>query len=92
MTDPQARIFRESTPDEWHEAALVDHPDATLDDLEPDGSRRTVDEYERDGWDAERAGPKTLAQARENLAARIADPSAPDTPAELGAYDDLEGE
>lgn len=90
MTDPQTRIFRDATADQWQESALVDHPDATLDDLEP-GVRRSVDEHEADGWDSERAGPKTLDMARENLAARIADPDAPDGPAEFGAYDDLEG-
>ncbi len=91
MTDPQSRIFHESTPDEWDETTLLDKPDGTLDDLEPDdATRKTVDDHEADGWDAERAGPKSLEQARENLAARIADPSAPDTDGEYTAYDELD--
>ena len=88
MTDPQSRIFRDATRDEWDEVELVDNEHATLDDLEPDdATRKTVDEYEAEGWDAERSGPKTLDEAREILAARIADPSAPETDAEAGAYD-----
>lgn len=39
------------------------------------------------GWDTGREGPKSLAEAREALAARIADPHAPDDESVAGAYD-----
>ena len=86
MTDAQSRAFRDATPDEWQESTLADNEHGTLDDLDPDGARRSVEEYEAAGWDAERTGPKTVDEARESLAARIADPSAPDTEDEAGAY------
>lgn len=91
MTDPQSGVFHESTQDDWTEADLVDHPDGTLDDLEPEPVK-TVDEYEAEEWDSELAGPKTLDEARENLAARINDPHAPDTKDEASAYDGPPGD
>jgi hypothetical protein len=49
---------------------------------------RSPDEWRATGWDEGREPPKTLAEARAALAARVADPAAPDTDAT--AYDDLE--
>lgn len=91
MTDPQSQVFREATQDDWTEVELLDHPDGTLDDLEP-APVKTVDQYESEGWDAERVEPKTIDEARDNLAARIADPHAPDTENETGAYDGTPGD
>lgn len=91
MTDPQADAFRESGPEDWDETSLVDHPHGTLRGLEdqvPAAWAQVRDQHERDGWDAERAGPKSVEQARENLAARIGDPACPDTDAQAGAYDE----
>ena len=51
---------------------------------------KTPEEWNAEGWDAGRQDPKTLDEARAGLAARIADPRAPDTEAESGAYDGLE--
>ncbi|WP_290049568.1 hypothetical protein [Amycolatopsis solani] len=50
---------------------------------------KTPQEWDAEGWDADRQGPKTLDEARTALAERIADPHAPDTEAESGAYDDV---
>ncbi len=52
---------------------------------------KTPEEWDAEGWDADRQGPKDLGEARSALDARIADPHAPDTEAEFGAYDGLEG-
>jgi hypothetical protein len=52
---------------------------------------KTPEEWDAEGWDADRQDPKNLDEAREALAARIAAPDAPDTEAEAGAYDALEG-
>lgn len=91
-TDPQSRAFRDAADaDRWdddidtlvavHGAAR--HPPTT------DVSQiRLPDDYEAAGWDAGREGPKTPTEARAALAARIADPAAPDTDAEAGAYDE----
>jgi hypothetical protein len=91
-SDPQSRAYREAGPaDHWDDDvnALIEqhgavvHDEATvIDDV------RGPDSYETDGWDIDRDGPKTIGEAREALAARIADPSAPDTEAEAGAYDE----
>ncbi|HET9139230.1 hypothetical protein [Actinophytocola sp.] len=51
---------------------------------------RTPEEWEAAGWDAGREPPKTLAEARAALAARIADPNAPDDESLAGVYDDLD--
>jgi len=89
MTDPQSSVFRDAPPSAWDETRLVDHPNLTLADLDP-LVQYSREEYEAAEWDADRAGPKTIEQARENLAARISDPAAPDTDDEAGAYDDEE--
>lgn len=46
-----------------------------------------VEEHEAAEWDADRTGAKTPEEAAQALAARVADPSAPDTDA--AAYDGL---
>ncbi|MEV6640261.1 hypothetical protein [Amycolatopsis sp. NPDC051371] len=52
---------------------------------------KTPEEWAAEGWDKTRQQPKTLDEAREALAARIAAHDAPDTEADAGAYDALEG-
>ncbi len=52
---------------------------------------KSPQEWDAEGWDADRRGPKDLDEARTALAERIADPHAPDTEAEAGAYDEPEG-
>lgn len=90
MTDPQSAGFREAGQLDWHEISLIDNEVSTLDDFEPDdGRRKTVAQYETDDWDAESTGLVSLAQAREDLAARVADPACPETDAEADVYDQL---
>jgi hypothetical protein len=52
---------------------------------------KTPEEWDAAGWGADRQSPKTLGEARAALAARIAAHDAPDTEADSGAYDELEG-
>jgi hypothetical protein len=52
---------------------------------------KTPQEWDAEGWDADRQQPKTLDEARAALAARIAARNAPDTDADAGAYDALDG-
>ncbi|MEU0794709.1 hypothetical protein ABZ342_32000 [Amycolatopsis sp. NPDC005961] len=52
---------------------------------------KTPEEWAAEGWDEGRQQPKTLDEAREALAARIAAHDAPDTEADSGAYDEPEG-
>lgn len=87
MSDLQSSAFRDAPPSAWDETPLVEHPDLTLADLEPE-HEHSREAYEAARWDAGRTGPKTLDEARENLAARIDDPAAPDTEDEAGAYDE----
>jgi hypothetical protein len=91
-SDPQSRAFREATEaDHWDDDvnALIEqegavyHDEATSVDEVPG-----PDSYEADGWDVDRDGPKTIGEARVALADRIANPEAPDTDAEAGAYDE----
>jgi hypothetical protein len=88
--DAQRRAFTEAGPAGWA-AETVLLADAVV--YEPDDSTpiKTPEEWDAEGWDAGRQNPKTLDEARAALATRIADPHAPDTEAESGAYDDLEG-
>lgn len=88
MTDPQSSAYRQAGQNDWDETSVVDHPHGTLGDQVPANWIEVRDQHERDGWDAERAGPKTVEQARENLEARIGDPACPDSEAEAGAYDE----
>lgn len=92
--DPQSRAFREAGPaDRWDGdlAALEDtaqgwvHPPATS-----HAGLVLPEMYEHGaGWDEHRDGPKSLHQAQQALAQRIADPSAPDTQIEADAYSNL---
>ncbi|UOZ07556.1 hypothetical protein [Amycolatopsis sp. WQ 127309] len=52
---------------------------------------KTPEEWAAEGWDSGRQNPKTLDEARAALAARIAAHDSPDTEADSGAYDALEG-
>jgi hypothetical protein len=89
--DRQKAAFIESTESDWIrqtellQGTVVHEPDDP--DAEP---IREPEEWHAQGWDAEREPPKTITQAREALAARIADTNAPDTDAVANAYDDLE--
>ena len=87
MIDKQAQAFRDAPPSDWaaQAAMLTDathYPAGTDPNLTPE-------QYEARQWDAERGPAKTLDDARTALAARIADPAAPDDPSVRGAYDDL---
>jgi len=89
--DRQSLAFRENDvhvpDDQLADLAEAIHPAATS----LAGIRLPAD-HEAEDWDAERTGPKTLTEARVQLAERIADPAAPDGHEVAGAYDDLDGE
>lgn len=82
--DPQSAAFREAGDDDW----VSDQQIAEVATVH-DGPVRTPEEYE--GWDAGREGAKSLDEAREALAARIADPAAPEDEQSAGAYDNAGG-
>lgn len=82
--DPHAAVFRDAGPADWTSDDLI----AGLLDrglLEDTTDHPIADNP--DGWDDERTGPKTIDEARAQLAARVADPTAPDNDAT--AYDEL---
>lgn len=89
--DAQSRAFREATVvDQWDgdlETLVAEHG-ATVHPPITDLSQLVLpDDYEAGrGWDSGRDGPKTIGEARAALAARIADPAAPDSDADAGAY------
>ncbi|WP_410670497.1 hypothetical protein [Amycolatopsis sp. cmx-4-68] len=86
--DAQRRAFTDAGPADWAAETVgeVHRPG------DPDAAPiKTPEEWDAEGWDADREGPKTLGEARDALAARIADPRAPDTEAVSGAYDEPEG-
>lgn len=91
-SDPQSRAYREATDaDHWNGDvnALIEQEGAVYhDEATSIAQLPGPDAYEADGWDIDRDGPKTIEQARETLAARIADPTAPDTENEAHAYDE----
>lgn len=89
--DAQRRAFTDAGAADWAaEAELL--ADAVVHEPgDPNAEPvRTPEEWDSTGWDENRDGPKSLDEAREALAARIADPHAPDTEATAGAYDDME--
>jgi hypothetical protein len=91
MSDPQRAAYTDADETDWaHQATLLEgcvvHEPGDLTDV------REPDEWHAEGWDANRQPPKTLDEAKAALAARVADPDAPDTVDHLHAYDDLEGE
>jgi hypothetical protein len=92
-TGPQSRAFREATDaDHWDDDinALVQLEGAVHHEPITDISRIQLPEYyQAQEWDKDRDDPKNVTEARDALAVRIDDPSAPDTNAEASAYDDL---
>lgn len=92
--DPQSWAFREATEaDSWDGdlAAITGSGEAAYREPITDLGHVTLPEdYEAAGWDEGREQPKDIREARAALHARIDDPSAPDTEAERGAYDNLE--
>lgn len=90
--DAHGRLYREMFPHErYSDMELPAHAEqahpaaASLDGI------RLPDDYEADMWDVGRGEPKTVDEARAALAARIADPNAPDGDEAAGAYDNEEG-
>lgn len=84
--DRQSEAYRLATEADWAGANLAEC------DVYPDGDERpirTPDYHEARYWDRARGEPKTLAEARAALAARIADPTAPDDASVAHAYDEL---
>jgi hypothetical protein len=91
--DPQHAAFADSDESDWAKSeellagAIVHEPD------DPgDTPVRTPEEWDEEGWDAERQPPKTIEDARQALAGRIADPEAPDDASHAGAYGEPGGE
>jgi hypothetical protein len=92
-TDPQSRAFRDaSDADYWRddidslvqlEGAVYHAPISDISQI------RLPADYEAKEWDKGRDKPKSVTEARDALAHRIPDSSAPDTDAEAAAYDDL---
>jgi len=78
--DLQSRAFREATAADW---AVTPE----LIEIDYEGLPLTPDEWDDLRWDAQRGGPKSLAEAQAALRARVADPAAPDD--DDTAYDDL---
>jgi hypothetical protein len=87
VIDRQSAAYRHATEEDW--------AGVNLDECEvyEDGDPRPIagpEEWEQTGWDTGREPPKTVGEAKAALAARIADPTAPDDESMAGAYDDLE--
>jgi hypothetical protein len=84
--DRQAVAYRDAQPSDWATDAIlagaVVHEPGT-------GPERTPAEWDTAGWDTGRMEPKTVTEAQALLAARIADPEAPDDHTVAGAYDQL---
>jgi len=89
--DAQSAAFREAGPaDRVRDHDIHHHAEAQHAPLGDLGEIQLPEDYEAGRWDAGRVGPKSLDDARAQLAARIDDPSAPDGAEVAGAYDDLE--
>lgn len=92
--DAQSLAFRNATEvarvsdDELRQHTAVVHP--PLYSGQATKPLELPEDYEAKDWDAERIGPKSLAEARQALAERIADPVAPDGPEVEVAYDGLD--
>lgn len=82
--DRQSAAYRHATEADWAGVNLAECEVYSDGDERP---IRTPEEFEADVWDAGREGPKTLVEAQAALAARIADPTAPDDESVAGAYD-----
>jgi hypothetical protein len=88
--DPQREAFAGASPADWAwEAAMLKGAFVHEPGVDSGDPILTPEEWDAAGWDGERRGPKTVTEARAALAARIADPDAPDTDAVAGAYDGL---
>ncbi|HTF54636.1 MAG TPA: hypothetical protein VK735_44950 [Pseudonocardia sp.] len=94
QSDTQSRAFRGMTEADRvgdaeirAHASAVHHPPDNLNDLL--AVLTLPDEYDADGWDSAALQPKTTGEARAALAARIADPNAPDNATHARAYDQL---
>lgn len=90
LLDRQSQAFRSNAatvPDDLlhAQAEAVHAPLGTSATAVP---LRLPEDYEAEQWDAGRDGPKSLDEARVALAARIADPDAPDGDEVRGAYDE----
>lgn len=91
--DAQRSAFTGASPDDWAAEADLLADAVVHEPNEPHAEPiRTPEEWDATRWDEDRDGPKSIDEAREALAARIADPTAPDTEAVAGAYDGLEDE
>lgn len=89
--DPQLRAFADADESDWsREAELLEDAVIHVPGAADAPPIRTPEEWDAEGWDADRLPPKTVAEAQVALAGRIADPAAPDTEAVAGAYDELE--
>ncbi|MFC5992963.1 hypothetical protein ACFQE5_01910 [Pseudonocardia hispaniensis] len=89
--DAQSRAYREmDAVERYGDIELGAHAEAEHEPATSLDGIRLPEDYEAELWDAGREQPKTPDAAREALAARIADPTAPDGPESVGAYDDLE--
>ncbi|MFD5089308.1 hypothetical protein ACFWMR_01810 [Amycolatopsis thailandensis] len=89
--DPQRAAFVGASSEDWAAQAALLEGAVVHDPSDPDAAPiRTREEWDAEGWDAERQPPKTVAEAQAALAGRIADPNAPDTAVVAGAYDELE--
>lgn len=85
--DRQAEAFRDASPGDWATDALL--TGAVVHEPDSPDPIASPEEWDDRGWDAGREPPKTLTEAQALLAARIADPDAPDDDTVAGAYDDL---
>lgn len=91
-TDPQHLAFAESGESDWARAAALLEDAVVHEPGDPDAEPiRTPEEWDGELWDSERQPPKTIEEAKAALAARVADPDAPDQPDHVGVYNDLEG-
>lgn len=88
-TDRQSLAFRDATAADWMGTEDLSECDVYADD-DP-RPIRTPEEYEAEQWDAGRETPKSLAEAKDALAERIANPDAPDGDEVAHAYDHVEG-
>jgi hypothetical protein len=83
--DRQSEAYRHATEADWAGVDLTECAVYRDDDPEP---IRTPEDHEQAEWDANRKNPKTVEEARRALAARIADPAAPDDESVASAYDE----
>lgn len=89
--DPQRAAFADSEESDWARSAELMEGAVVHEPGDPEAPPiKSPQEWDAEGWDAERQPPKTIEESRAALAARIADPDAPDTEAHAGAYDALE--